>query len=155
MTCPPAYFYNDTQFRAQFPAFANTTTYPEATLQAYYTAAGSYVANTAYGFLASSGATPLALNLLTAHLVQIGYTAIAGQTTGVLVTAGIDKVNIGLQQAVLKNQWQYWLQSTPYGQQLLALLQVQSAGGLYTPGGLGRAGFGFNGVAGGAWPGWY
>ena len=46
-----------------------------------------------------------------------------------------------VREVELKNQWQYWLNSTEYGKQLLAILQAQSVGGLYAPGGAGRAGF--------------
>lgn len=141
MTCPPAFTYNDTQFRAAFPYFANTTTYPEALMQLYFNTAGLYVQNTNYGFLAQAGATLQCLYLMTAHLAYMGTQIMNGQTPGITIQATIDKISVGLQQAVLKNQWQYWLQSTPYGQQLLALLQVQSVGGFYNAGGIGRAGF--------------
>lgn len=140
MTCQ-AYSFSDAQFRAQFPAFANPATYTDVTLQQYFNAAGLYVQNSKYGFLGAAGATLQCLYLLTAHLAYIGTQIMNGQTPGVTITATIDKISVGLQQAVLKNQWQYWLQSTPYGQQLLALLQVQSVGGFYERGGLGRAGF--------------
>lgn len=137
----PAFFYNDAEFRALFPAFSNTSTYPEIMLKAYFTQAGYYVANQDYGPLAWVGATLFALYLLTAHIAQLGTLVAAGQTPGVTISATIDKISVGLQQAILKNQWQYWLASTPYGQQLLAMLQAQSVGGFYAPGGIGRAGF--------------
>lgn len=141
MSGSPAYFYNDAQFRALFPAFVDTTAYPEATLQMYFDTAGLYVQNTNYGFLSRAGATLQCLYLLTAHLAYTATQIMQGITPGVTIQAAIDKISTGLQQAVLKNQWQYWLASSPYGQQLLALLQVQSTGGFYTAGGLGRAGF--------------
>jgi hypothetical protein len=141
MSCPPAFSYNDTAFRMQFPEFANMTTYPEATLQQYFNTAGLYVSNSNFGPLAWAGATLQCLYLLTAHLAYLSTQIMNGQTPGVTVQASIDKISVGLQEAALKNQWQYWLQSTPYGQQLLALLQVQSIGGFSTVGGPGRAGF--------------
>ena len=45
----PAFQYNDSQFRAQFPVFADTTAYPQATLAQYFTTSGMYVANSNYG----------------------------------------------------------------------------------------------------------
>jgi Protein of unknown function (DUF4054) len=137
----PAFAYNDAAFRILFPALANTSVYPAATLSAYFTQAGLYVANTNFGFLAWAGATLPALNLLTAHLAYLGNQIAQGQTNGITIAASIDKISTQMQQAVLKNQWQYWLASSPYGQQLLALLQVQSVGGFSVPGSIGRAGF--------------
>lgn len=138
---PQAFPYNDTAFRLRFPAFADINTYPAQTLEMYFNAAGLYVANSNYGFLAAAGATLPALFLMTAHLAQIGSLIATGQNSGITTSATIDKISVGLQEAKLSNQWQYWLASTEYGKQLLALLQVQSVGGFYQPGGLGRAGF--------------
>ena len=137
--------YNDTDFRAQFPAFANTTTYPEAVLQQYFNTAGLYVANTNYGWLASVNGTLTALYLLTAHLAQLSTQIAAGQTPQIVTGSGIDKINVTLEPPPAKNAWQFWLQTSPYGSQLLALLQSLSVGGFYTPGGLGRAGMSFSG----------
>lgn len=139
----PAYTLNIEQFRAAFPAFNNANTYSEPMLQMYYDTAGLYINNTAYGFLSQAGATQFSLYLLMAHLLQLGNQIAAGAGGGITISATIDKISTALQQVPLKNQWQYWLASTPYGAQLLALLQVKSVGGFYVPGGAGRAGFKF------------
>lgn len=144
MTTSPYFVYNDAQFRAAFPAFASTTTYPAALLQLYFDRAGFYVANSNYGLLFRIGATLHCLYLLTAHLAQIGQQISLGQTSGIVVSATIEKITVEIQQFQYPNQWQIWLASTEYGKQLLALLQVQSVGGFYVPGSIGRAGFGFN-----------
>ena len=140
----PAFFYNDAAFRIQFPAFADAVAYPEPTLQAYFTAAGMYVANSNYGPLGRVCATSQALNLMTAHLAQIANQIAAGTDSGITVQATVDRITTSIQQLQYPNQWQYWLSSTEYGKQLLALLQVQSVGGFYVPGGSGRGGFGVN-----------
>ena len=140
----PAFSYNDAQFRSQFPAFANTTTYPQTTLQQYFTTAGLYIANTNYGFLAQAGASLTGLYLLTAHLAQLATLIASGQTPSIVSASGIDKISVTLEPPPLQNQYQWWLSTTPYGAQLLALLQAQSVGGFYQPGGLGRAGFNYN-----------
>jgi len=136
-----AFTYNDQTFRSLFPAFANPATFSDCVLQAYFDAAGNYVSNSNYGFLAQAGSTLPALYLMTAHLAQLGMLISTGQGSGVLIEASIDKISVGLQQVALANQWQYWLNSTEYGKQLLAMLQVQAVGGFYTPGSLGRSGF--------------
>lgn len=137
----PAYSLDPEQFRLQFLEFNNAATYPNPTLQFYYDTAGLYIENTQYGFLARAGATQHSLYLMMAHLLKLGKTISEGGQPGITISATIDKISTAMQQVALKNQWQYWLASTPYGAQLLTLLQVQSVGGFYTPGGAGRAGF--------------
>jgi hypothetical protein len=132
--------YNDASFRALFPAFANTTTFPASLLQQNFNTAGLYTQNSP-DFLVTVGTNIQLLNLMTAHLTQMGIQIAANQASGVLIQAAIDKINITYQETVLNNQWQQWLASTEYGKQLLALLQVQSVGGFTVPGGPGRAGF--------------
>jgi hypothetical protein len=143
----PCINYNDSAFRALFPAYANTTTYPASTLQVYWTTATAYV-NNMYGGWYTGGLTlnqqTLALNQMTAHLVFLSGLAVAGNTPGIVVGATIDKVSVTLEPPPAPNQWQWYLNQTPYGQQLLALLQVASAGGFYISTAVpGRAGFQF------------
>lgn len=136
----PAFSYDDSVFRVSFPAFADANTFPAPTLGMYYDTAGLFVANSNYGFLAQAGATQYCLYLMTAHLAQLGSQIAAGQDSNVPISSTIDKISVSVQAVALKNQWQYWLASTEYGKQLLALLQAQSVGGLYVPGGPGRGG---------------
>ena len=68
----------------------------------------------------------------------------------VLGASAIDKVQITAIPVPLKNQWGWWLSISGYGQQLWALLQVNSVGGFYIGGspiltsfrGYGFSGFG-------------
>ncbi len=141
MICTPAFSYNDAAFRQQYPAFANTTTYPQATLQQYFTTSGLFVQNVNYGWLSYAGATLTGLYLLTAHLAQLAMLVAAGQTPGIETSATVDKISVTMDPPPKPNQWQWWLNQTAYGQQLLAMLQAQSVGGMYVRGGPGRAGF--------------
>ena len=143
MGTQPAFSYNDAQFRSQFPVFANSTTYPEATLSQYFDTAGLYVANTKYGFLAQAGATLTCLYLLTAHLAQISAQIANGQTPSVISGAGIDKISVSLEPPPVESQFRWWLNTTAYGANLLAMLEAQAIGGFYSPGSLGRGGFSF------------
>lgn len=135
------YSYSDALFRAQFPAFSNTTTYPVILIENYWTTSGTIIANSDYGILANMGG-PQALYLMTAHLTQLGVMIGNGETPAVQTGAGIDKINITLMPPPIKTQFQYWLSTTAYGQQLLAMLQAASVGGFYAPGGMGKRGFG-------------
>jgi hypothetical protein len=143
-------YYNDATFRALFPAYANTTTYPQATLQGYWNSATCYISDKAggcyYGGLSLKEQTN-ACNLMTAHIAYIMGLIAAGQTPYIATAAGIDKISLTLAPPPIKNQWQYWLNTSPYGQQLLALLDVAGVGGFYvSTSPPGRAGFGFGGV---------
>lgn len=127
-------------FRAQFPAFTNT---PDAALQLQWDAAvvyfGAYDGQLLYG-----DRLQRCLELLTAHLLQINVMLAAGgqtPTVGVLTSATIDKVTVSNMPPPVKSEWGYWLSTTPYGMQLLALLRVASAGGIYVGGRPERAAF--------------
>ena len=137
---PIIFVYDDAVFRAAFPVFANTTTYPEATLQMYWNWATSYVSDVNYGWL-QNASRDLALNLMTAHLVQVAGIIQAGQVPNLVQNSTIDKITVGLTPPPIPNQWQWWLNQTGYGQQLLALLQANSAGGFYPGGSAPRLGF--------------
>ena len=138
---------NDAAFRALFPAFTNTAQYPVLTIQAYWDTATAYVNNRNGGCYAGGmtlAQQTLALNQMTAHLLCLSGMIGSGNTPGVIIAATIDKVAVTMEPPPAPNQWQYWLQTTPYGQQLLALLQVASVGGFYAASGVpGRAGFWF------------
>ncbi len=125
--------FNVTAFRAAFPEFANTTLYPTPLLQGYWDSATCIISDTDYGYLNLKARTR-ALNLLTAHLAKLGTMIAAGETVGLVNSATIDKVSVSLTPPPNKNQWQWWLSLTPYGAELLALLQAQSIGGMYIGG---------------------
>jgi hypothetical protein len=119
-------------FRVSFPAFANVTTYPTATLQMNWDGAGCIVENTTYDCYMLEGICRYrALNLLTAHLTALSDLIAAGQVPGLVQNATVDKVTVGLTPPPLQTQFQWWLSLTSYGQQLLVLLQVSSVGGEY------------------------
>ena len=132
--------FDVTAFRVQFPAFANVTLFPDATLQMYWDTATCFVSNRNYGWLAGA-CRQLALNLMTAHLAQLSVIIAGGQTPGMVQSATIDKVTVSLTPPPVPNQWQWWLGLTPYGQELLALLMARSAGGFYVGGLPERTGF--------------
>lgn len=124
--------YNDANFRALFPAFASTGTYPSVTLSLYWGVATSYISQyPQYCEGMNLAQQTLALNQMTAHLTQLNTAAVTGQQTGIVTAAGVGAVNVTLQPPPEVNQWQWWLNQTTYGQMLLALLETVSVGGLY------------------------
>ena len=135
--------FDVTTFRLLYPAFANTTTFPDAYLTAQWTAATSYILKYDNGLIQGEQ-LQLALNLMTAHLVQINEILASRGTTptlGVLQTATVDKVTISNMPPPVRSGWQYWLSSTPYGLQLWALLRALAGAGFYIGGLPERAAF--------------
>jgi hypothetical protein len=130
-------------FRALFPQFADPAKYPDAALSIQFGAATGYVSADTYGDMTVAARTN-ALYLMTAHLLAIG--AIIAQNNyqgqvGIVTGAVVDHVQITLTPPPVKSQWQWWLNTTPYGAQLVALLQAQAAGGFYVGGLPERAAF--------------
>lgn len=153
MTCSPsitAFTFNEPSFRLQYPAFADSATYPTQTLEAYFEQASCWIANKNYGWL-NGCCNLLSLNLLTAHLASLATQIAAGQTPGIETQATIDKVSVTMMTPPYDTPFQYWLGQSPYGQQLLSILYVKGVGGQYVPGSYGRAGFGFSGAGGRSW----
>jgi hypothetical protein len=140
--------FNEAAFRAHFPAYATTTPQTSSpVLQAYWDTATAYVSDRSGGCYVGGltvAQQTLALNLMTAHLVFLSLAVQSGNTPGILTGATIDKISVTLEPPPAANAWRYWLNQSPYGQQLLALFEVASAGGFYARSGVpGRAGFRF------------
>ena len=133
--------YNDTLFRQQFQAFADTVKFPQANISAKFDMAVLFMGNVDWWAL--SGATLLlGLNYLTAHLMQLETEILNGNTgAGVVTSATIDKVTVSLQAPPIKTAWQQWLGQTQYGLQLWALLSTIAATGFYVGGACERSGF--------------
>lgn len=131
---PPLLTFNYAQFIAQCPAYMNPIMYPEATLQQYWNSATNYVSDIGNFGAIQGGTRQFALNLMTAHLVFYAGLVANQMVPALMQTATIDKVAIGVTPPPLPNQWQWFLDISPYGQQLLALLQAHSAGGFFISG---------------------
>lgn len=117
-------------FRAQFPAFADETTFPDETLQGYWDVAICYISDNDYGYL--NGASRVrALNLMTAHLAALSTLIANGQTPGMVQSSTIDKITVTLTPPPLRDAFMWWLNLTPYGAQLAALLAIKAVGGFY------------------------
>ena len=118
-------------WRAQFPQFKSISAYPNDLIENYFAQSEGYISNWGRCNFRTLAFKRQALYLLTAHLAAIYVQINAGSSPNVMTGATIDKVSITVEPPPAPNAWQYWLQTTPYGQQLLALLQVTSAGGFY------------------------
>lgn len=118
-------------FQAQIPEYATTPI--ESVVQGWWNIAILYVSDINCGALCGD-ARAYAINLMAAHLIWLSLLAPSGQVPAMMQNAQVDKVSVGVTPPPLPNQWQWWLNLSPYGQMLLALLQAVSAGGFYIPG---------------------
>ena len=125
MVCPV--IFNATNFIAAYPQFSAI---PTATLNNYFSIATAYIQNGGYTPMNTAQLTQ-ALNLMVAHLAQIGIQIAVGNTPQILTGSSVSKVSVTLEPPPAKNQFQWWCNTTPYGSQLLMLLEVVSAGGFY------------------------
>lgn len=146
---PAVLTFDVAAFRLGYPAFSNATTFPTLQLQEYWDQGTGYISDLNYGRLRDASRQQ-ALNLMTAHLAALQTIIASGQTPGQVTSATIDKVSVSMEPPPSKNAWQHWLNLTPYGQQLLALLTMRSTGGFTIGGNPERSGFrrvggGFNG----------
>lgn len=140
-------------FRAQTPQFADATKFPDPVIQGKFDLSTAYVSPDTYGDMPQAARTQ-ALYLMTAHLLALGVIIAQNGYTGqpgIVQAATIDHVQITLQPPPVRGQWRWWLNTTPYGAQLVALLDAQSVGGFFVGGLPERAAFrrvagGFGGV---------
>ena len=128
------------KFRLQFPELASVIAYPDVMLQMYWDMATCYVSDEDYGCLSGS-CRELALNFMTAHLTKIGTDTTVGEDPAFVSSATVDKVSVSTVPPPQKDQYEWWLSLTSYGQQLLALLKAKAVGGLYIGGSPEQAAF--------------
>lgn len=120
-------------FRVEFPAFADETRYPDELLQGFFDTATCYISDEDFGRL--RGRCRLrALNLMTAHLLAISDLIAEGRGSDFVVSSSVGSVSVSVQPPPGTSQWAWWLSTTPYGQQLQALLSVAGIGGFLVGG---------------------
>lgn len=124
-------------FTAKFPEMAALPAVADGT---YWDVAVS-IMSPEDGCLLAGKALQYGLELLTAHLAKLGQMAAAGIPVGSIASGTEGSVTVAFNAPPFKSGWQFWLSTTTYGAQLWALLQVQSAGGLYVGGLPERAAF--------------
>jgi len=139
---------NIPNFRTLFVEFGDVTIYPDATITMNWDTSTSFISDEDYGFMQGKQ-RETALNLMTAHLMKLGAIISSGETPSLISGTAVENVNVSLTPPPLKNQFHYWLSLSPYGSQLLALLQMVAVGGLTVGGRCERSAF--RKVGGGFW----
>lgn len=133
-------------FRLQCPAFADPVKYPDVVLTMYWDdMVVCFIDPTDYGF-ADIGCKQSAMNLMLAHILELAKLNTGGvggssKQGGYKTSATVDKVSVAYLAPPTPDQSSWWLNQTTYGQQLLALLDVWTVGGLSAGGLPERRGF--------------
>lgn len=121
------------EFRTLFPAFKDTTKYPDTMVQIMLDTAVVYIPNHTNKYVKDTVIKQM-VYLMTAHLLTINGALAAGTgdaAGGIVSSAHIDSVSVTKAVPQSKNAFQYWLNQSIYGQQLLALLKMQAVVGIY------------------------
>jgi len=154
--------YNGYIANPQFAIYSDPTSYPQIKLQAYWNNAINYISNVGNFGAIQGDQREYAIQLMMSHLIYLTNLVNTGNGAGSgsggspgtipyqLQSATIDKVTVTVTPPPNPNQFQWWLGLSPFGQELLAMLQIQSSGGQYYGGSYVRAGF--LGSDNGVWP---
>lgn len=118
--------------RGAFPEFSDPVQFPDAMIQNNITQAGCYVSTANCGDI-DFKCRALMIELVSCHLIALGK-AMQDQAEGIGTTGGvvgqisratIGEVTVSVAVPANKNELQYWLNQTPYGQQFLALVRAK------------------------------
>lgn len=125
-------------FRQLFPEFSDATKYPDTVLELQLDAAQDFVSPRS-GLSLKGNARARAIYLMCAVLIKSAALNSSGNTTakaGITTSATIDKVSVGKSLPTFgSSAFKYLLlKYPPYGDQLLALLQIKAAAGIFANG---------------------
>lgn len=122
--------------RAKIPAFADTTKYPNETLTGILDTAQCYISTKNYGPLRGK-CREQAICLMAAHLLTLRERAAEGGNIGgpgAVASSSVGNVSVSMVTPPNQDQYQYWMNQTPYGAELMRLLAIFANGGLYVGG---------------------
>ncbi|WVW37746.1 putative head-to-tail connector protein [Aeromonas phage Gekk3-15] len=128
-----SFVYDDAAFRAMFPEFADVSKFPQILIEGYWEQALCIFEADGNVFFNACGAM-LVINYLCAHMLQIATKANKGRQIGFKTASTIDKISTSMLPPPVRDQFTWWLSTSPYGAQLAALLEVSSVGGFYVGG---------------------
>lgn len=128
------------EFRSAFPEFSDTTKYKDQYIQRHIDTAMIFISDKNY--LIAPKVRKLAIEYMSAHLISlenldengnfVGWSDSA--TSGAITSSHIGDVSVSLMPPIATEEWELWLESTPYGKMLLTLLELQAPKAIYFPG---------------------
>ena len=126
--------------RAAFPEYDNAVKYKDAYIERHIATAEVFISDKNY--IIRPEVRKLAIEYMTAHLMYLENLAADGSfvgwddsaTSGAVTSSHIGDVSVSLQPPIATEEWELWLEATPYGKMLLALLELQVPKHIYFPG---------------------
>ena len=137
----------------QFALYSDAAEYPAVLLQKYWDIALNYISNVGNFGCIQGSQREYAIQLMMSHIIFLtnlvntgdgfgtGTDGTPGTTPYQMQNATVDKVSVSVTPPPNPDQFQWWLGTTPFGQQLLAMLQIATVGGQYLGGSYVRAAF--------------
>lgn len=131
--------FDATLFRSQIQVFSDVATYPDAFLQVFWDQAVA-MADAHSGCIISGASRMLMLNLLMAHIMSLyglpskGAKIKTPNQGGFVSSSTIDKISVSKVAPPTSSMFDWWLAQSPWGQQLLALLEMFAVGGTHVGG---------------------
>ena len=127
------------EFRLKYPIF--DTISDDVVLRAFESAE-MFISNNTSCYLNESR-LKYVLYIMTAHILQIGIdnASNGGGNAGIVSSTSIDKISVSFEARLNKTSFQYFLNKTIYGEEILALFTLWSAGGYYIGGSNATLGF--------------
>ena len=124
--------------RARIPAFSDTTKYPASVLDNMLETATCYISARNCGLLRGK-CREQAIYLMAAHLLTLRDRMNQGGGTGsvgAVASSSVGNVSVSMVPPPNQSQYQYWMNLTGYGAELMALLRIYANGGVYVGGSL-------------------
>jgi hypothetical protein len=122
-----------------FTQYSDPGTYTDTIINSAFATSKIYIEDNSCTF--DDDQLSWVLQLMTAHLLYIQDQIIAGYNSVVVSSGTEGKVSVTLVDPPSSESFSYWLNVSPYGRQVLAMLAAASAGGFYVGGSPERKGF--------------
>lgn len=120
-------------FRERIPAFSDTEKYPDAVIENILETATCYITAKNRGPLRDTCRVQ-AICLMAAHLLTLRDRMEQGGnngTVGAVASSSVGNVSVSMVQPPNQTQYEYWMNLTGYGAELLRLLAIFANGGIY------------------------
>ena len=128
-----------TTFRTNFPLYSDESTYTDMLLETQFEIGKCFIADNDCTF--PEKCREYALQLMLSHLLYCRNESNSGNNSGVIQSATEGDVSVSFAVPNIDDSWTYWFQLSPFGKELLAMLNAQSVGGFYVGGMPERKGF--------------
>lgn len=116
-------------FRAAFTAYADDTAYPDSLLETKYTIGKCYIEDVST--VIPDDCRQIAYQMLVAHLLYLDGQIAAGNAGRAISSATEGPVSVSFVDPPNDDNFTLWLQNSPYGPQLAALLETYEIGDYY------------------------